>query len=39
MYIYQLGYTALMWGAKNGHILVCQLLLDAGADTEAVDKV
>ncbi len=33
------GSTALICAAANGHMAFVQLLLDAGADKEAKDKV
>ena len=38
-FISQLGYTALIKAAKNGHIECVRLLLDAGADKDAADQV
>ncbi len=33
------GMRALMWAAANGHAGCVQMLIDAGADTEAKSKV
>ena len=35
----QLGRTALMWAVIKGHADCARLLLDAGADTKAKDRV
>jgi hypothetical protein len=35
----QLGWSALIWAACNGHAECVRLLIDAGADTEATDEV
>ena len=35
----QIGCTALMWAAENGRTDCARLLLDAGADKNAADKV
>ena len=35
----QIGFTALMWAAVNGRADCARLLLDAGADNNAADKV
>ena len=35
----QIGYTALMWAAYNGHVNVVQCLVEAGAKLEAADWV
>ena len=40
MFIYfQLDRTALHWAAANGNLRVMELLIHAGADIEAQDKV
>jgi hypothetical protein len=36
---YQDGYTALHWASDKGHVPVVELLLKAGADPNAADKV
>ena len=36
---WQDGYTALMWAALNGKAACVELLLAAGADKEAKDRV
>ena len=35
----QQGYTALIWAAGNVHLDIADLLLKAGADKDAQDKV
>jgi hypothetical protein len=35
----QRGYTALIRAAANGHTECVELLVNAGADTEAIDNV
>jgi len=37
--LYQIGRTALHHAAKGGHASLVHLLVEAGADTEARDKV
>lgn len=32
----KMGYTALHYAARNGHYQACELLLNAGADVNAV---
>ena len=32
------GWTALHWAARNGHVSVCELLLECGAKTDAEDN-
>ena len=39
MFVYQDGWTSLMWAAKAGKVEVAGLLLDSGADISAKDKV
>ena len=39
MLCYQLDRTALQWAAANGHVAVMNILIKAGADVEAQDKV
>ena len=36
---FQLDRTALHWAAANGHLQVMEMLINAGADIEAQDKV
>ena len=35
----QLGFTALMWAAINGHMSIVRLLLDHGASVHVLNKV
>ncbi len=35
----QIGRTALIWAAANDHADCVRLLLDAGADTNPIDRV
>ena len=37
--LFQLDRTALQWAAANGHLQIIQILIEAGADIEAQDKV
>ncbi len=32
------GWTALIWAAYGGHVGVCELLIEKGADVEAGNK-
>ena len=35
----ELGYTALIWAAKAGHVSTVQALIDAGASKDIKDEV
>ena len=39
IFLLQNGWTALMFAVANSNIDMVRLLLDAGANTEAADKV
>ena len=38
MFVYQDGWTSLMWAAKAGKVEVVKLLLDRGADMSAASN-
>jgi ankyrin repeat protein len=37
--VWQYGFTALICASSNGHLPVCELLVDKGADKEAKGNV